>query len=539
MEMKRIPRLIPVLGLLAAIVSISYAGTSTAAVSAPVGLHGFLLTANEPSTTTFHRTPSFAWKPVNGAVRYEFQLSTSETFRENGILYDVANLQTPVVSPSLTLPWITGSPHALFARVRAFISCGCSHRAGPWSADYGFDVVPPNPPKPMTSAPGLLRWTQVDGADTYEVWLLDIGRIISVNTNVVDEREYYNLQTWDGTVHWRVRALRMDEVGQKNGMPVAMHGAWSPIYTSTSSAPTSGPIVLNETVSDTISNGSPSSPSHSLAPGFVWSGNEDLNGQPEPYFRVYVFTDSGCLNRVFASPILSSQAYAPRLLPSANPVKAVTYDGEEITPNEEVDEAKPTTSIGKGPDLKILPGSQFGAPIDLWDTNWPSSGYYWTVIPVGPVVDQQTQAVTGWQDVELAQDACAAGRVARFGISSRPSVTRNHNPFATGLSSRGTLVSGTKTNTFYGQPLIAWAPTPNAYAYEVQWAKKAYPFTPRGKRLTWDTSFVLPLKPGKWYYRVRGYDYNLPTGAQEMAWSPPVKLVVAMPKFRILGSPRR
>src|SRR5438105_9566435 len=25
------------------------------------------------------------------------------------------------------------------------------------------------------------------------------------------------------------------------------------------------------------------------------------------------------------------------------------------------------------------------APIDLWDTNWPQGGYYWTVIPVAAV----------------------------------------------------------------------------------------------------------------------------------------------------------
>ena len=129
--------------------------------------------------------------------------------------------------------------------------------------------------------------------------------------------------------------------------------------------------------------------------------------------------------------------------------------------------------------------------------------------------------------------------MARFGISSRPSVTKNHSPFASGLSSSGKLVSATKTSTFYGQPLVAWTPAPAAWAYEVQWAKTAYPFRPGGKRLTWDTAYVLPLKPGTWFYRVRGYDFNLPTGAQEMAWSQPVKLVVAAPKFRIVSASRR
>src|SRR5438132_12957624 len=95
------------------------AHASEAAVTPPSGLHGFLLRADEAPATTFHRTPSFAWDPVPGARSYQFQLSTSDTFRDNGILYSDALLQTPVAAPPLTLPWITGTPHALYARVRA------------------------------------------------------------------------------------------------------------------------------------------------------------------------------------------------------------------------------------------------------------------------------------------------------------------------------------------------------------------------------------------------------------------------------------
>ncbi len=36
---------------------------------------------------------------------------------------------------------------------------------------------------------------------------------------------------------------------------------------------------------------------------------------------------------------------------------------------------------------------------------------------------------------------------------------------------------------------------------------------------------------GTWYYRVRGIDYNLPTGVQQMGWSDPEKLVVTKPKL--------
>src|SRR5205085_4437664 len=46
----------------------------------PQGLKAFLLRANDSATHTFPRTPSFAWQPVAGALRYEFELATSRAF---------------------------------------------------------------------------------------------------------------------------------------------------------------------------------------------------------------------------------------------------------------------------------------------------------------------------------------------------------------------------------------------------------------------------------------------------------------------------
>jgi hypothetical protein len=120
------------------------ATASSAGVAAPTGLHGFLLRADEPQTAFFHRTPSFAWHPVPGARSYQFQLATSNTFRDNGIVYSNSSLTTPVAAPSITLPWITGSPHALYARVRANLDSTTTA----WSAPFGFDVTPPAAPSP-------------------------------------------------------------------------------------------------------------------------------------------------------------------------------------------------------------------------------------------------------------------------------------------------------------------------------------------------------------------------------------------------------
>ena len=246
--MKRIARLSILLGLLAALTAGSLAGASTAAVAAPTGLHGFMLRANETSST-FHQTPSFAWKPTGGAVRYELQLSTSSTFQDNGVIYDNKKLLTPVAAPSITLPWITGNPHSLYARVRAILGGGGT---SPWSSDYGFDVVPPAPPTSMSSYNGLLRWSPVEGANGYKVWLVDAGRVEKVSTNVFDERELFASDSEGGVVHWRVRAVRNDNLGQLNGIPVTTHGAWSPIYTASTSSPADAPIHLVGTVSETL-----------------------------------------------------------------------------------------------------------------------------------------------------------------------------------------------------------------------------------------------------------------------------------------------
>src|SRR5438045_9056542 len=105
--------------------------------AAPGHLHGFLLRADEPVADPFSRTPSFAWDPVPGAVRYQFQLATSSSFRESGLVYTAANLTTPVAAPTVTLPWISGSPHALFARVRAIKRSSPT----PCTAPFGLDMA--------------------------------------------------------------------------------------------------------------------------------------------------------------------------------------------------------------------------------------------------------------------------------------------------------------------------------------------------------------------------------------------------------------
>jgi hypothetical protein len=622
------------------------ADAAPARSGAPRHLHGFLLRADEPVTDSFPRTPSFAWDPVAGAVKYQFQLATSSSFRDSGLIFTANNLTTPVAAPTVTLPWITGSPHALFARVRAIRSSG----ATPWSTPFGFDMEPASAPKPLPSVPGLLRWTPIEGADGYQLWLIDIPKMEVVFTNVLDEREFYTFHrtsNWTSTIRWRIRAIRADnqKSARQNGLPAVGYGPWSPVYSSSNPAYVGGPIQLDGTISDIVSNGDASAAAHRLMPGFSFSGDTAIDGTKAELFRIYVFTDRECLNRVFTSAVIGGPAYAPRpygplalpttgaaipdaratYLPDGKEPESYTFDGDKVGTTESTAAATPTTAVpadsdstsgtapAAGPQQISITGD-LGAPVDLWDTDWPSSGYYWTVVAVaaespdalrtttsdvtnlgvssigvtstggfaagdtvliGTASDQEAATIisasggkltlsaplksghgpgepvtrTGgslrYQDLELPQDVCAPpyNRVARFGKNSEPSLTAAGELFASGLSPSGRLTAGRTSSAFYGPPLVAWTPALGASVYEVQWSKTRYPFKPEPNpqasgalgTMTLGTSVVLPLSAGTWYYRVRGFNYTLPTGAQAMSWSDPARIVVAKPRFRLVG----
>jgi hypothetical protein len=417
--------------LLALLGALTLVSAAPAAPAAPSGLHGFLFRADEPSKHEFARTPSFAWAPVPGATRYEFELATTNTFRENGLIFADRQLKTPVAAVQLTLPWITGSPYSLYARVRAVVGGNASG----WSEPFGFNMRQPTVPKPLPSYPGLLRWTPVEGANAYEVWLVDIDKKLTVFTNVLDEREFYTLHqspAWTSKVRWRLRTRRADVQpqssgpGRQNGMPATSYGPWSPVYESKNPAFDTGTLRLVGTISDVVATGRNGDPAHRLMPAFAFAGNKALDGTAAEFFRVYVFTDADCLNRVFTGSVTGSPAFSgrprgPLSLPRDTATLAagrskylsdgdsgVTYasDGEALTPNEVQSPATPTTGLpGVGqstptapsdpskPDQPSAPATgagvtflsvagDWGAPIDLWDTNWPEGGYYWTVIPV-------------------------------------------------------------------------------------------------------------------------------------------------------------
>jgi hypothetical protein len=185
-----------------------------------------------------------------------------------------------------------------------------------------------------------------------------------------------------------------------------------------------------------------------------------------------------------------------------------------------------------------------GAKIDLWDRNFPSGRYYWTVVPVRVVI---TQKGIEYRETELPQDTCQgqaatstqpaiAPRMLSFGKhGAEPQPTRGKAvPYATGLSPSGKLVSASPGKVaFYGSPLVAWTAAPSANTYVVEWSKTAYPWRPAGHVKTPATSAVLPLEPGTWFYRVRGVNDSIP-GNPNMQWSGSAKIQIARPTFAVV-----
>jgi hypothetical protein len=142
-------------------------------------------------------------------------------------------------------------------------------------------------------------------------------------------------------------------------------------------------------------------------------------------------------------------------------------------------------------------------------------------------------------DAEVPQDECTALRSDSFGKASESPTTfdlTSQLPYVWGLSPKGDLrAATTHMPKVYGAPLVGWTPALAASAYEVQWSKTAYPWRPQGNLFTFSTSTTLQLKPGRWYYRVRGLDLSLPSGSgAQMAWSNKVGVTIAKPAFKIV-----
>lgn len=453
----RIARLV-LLCLVALAVTGSVQARVAASPAAPQGLRAFLLRPSEAVTHEFARTPSFSWLPVRGAMRYEFELSKNPSFTEASILWSDEKLKTPAVSIPLALPWMTGNPYAVYARVRAITGTGVSG----WSRSFGFNVRWTNLPQPLATYPGMSRWSVVGGATSYQVWFPDLRKIVGMRTNAVDHREFYAFHqqpAFSGTVRWRVRAVRSLYGQVPSGIPAVSYGPWSAIQTTTNPALADGTIAPTLATADTTVSTAATPSLHELTPGFSFTGVRAANGAASPLYRVYVFSDAECVNVIHRGSIIASPAYVPRTTgPLALPLTSTAigpagakylpdlrkgeteaeqhmFDSAKVTSTESdpapaKQAATPsggTTPAGgtpaggtppaedpantppaNDPSLPSTPAST-GAPVDLWDSGWPHGRFYWTVVPVNyETLDPQVTPLT----------ANAAAGATFFAVSS-------------------------------------------------------------------------------------------------------------------------
>ena len=554
----------------------TFLATSAAAAppGAPKGLRGFELRPNESSTHTFSRTPAFAWNPVRGASCYEFELATSRSFDGSSVFWSnvssgaasgkfcravtitapaaedggsddattagseiktrIAPIRIPATSVNLVLPWFTGKPYALWAHVRAVTTRG----ATAWSKPFGFNVHWESTPVPQSAKPGLVRWQPVEGATAYDVWYPDIRKVIRTHTNVADQRELYTFHledSWWQLVRWRVRPVRQVVGALPNGLPAVSYGPWSPTYATQNPAWAAGKLQLRAALSDAVSTDSKAA-AHQLMPAMTFGGDTGIDGREYRLFRAYAFTDRDCVNVVFRGSVVGGPAYAPRV---SGPLKLPTNQEEldvalaGILPSAKSETAKTFMADGSPMTASETFGADDRVRVDLPDVDTSSTRYFWTVVPVGIIVDED--GTFTYYDAESPQDACESGRMASFGKESRPVITTAGTPYVSGLSPKGRLLAQAgRRPVVYSTPLIAWRPVVAATAYEVQWSRTKYPWRSRGSALTYATSSVLQLGSGLWYYRVRGLN-AAQVGTPAMSWSAPVAVKVVRPTFRISG----
>jgi hypothetical protein len=492
--------------------AVSSAATQLA-LTAPAHLTAFQLRLGDAkgATPTFAQTPSFAWDPVRGASRYDFQLAVSKGFAAgNGLLYESTTLRTPVASVPISLPWSTSqAPSLLYWRVRALDGTSTS----PWSAPASFQVSLDAAPARLPSGPGYVRWSVSPGANGYDVWFVNLKKVVATPTTSVDLRDYFA----DGaptTAIWRVRAERRSFGSDKRSVPVYSYGPWSAEY-YTAVAPNTAPglATLSPGASTRTQN-----PTHTLMPVFLFPSPDRTQ-----YEHLYIATDSACTKVVYNSAIVRGGAFAPRS------VQYTPSTGDEIGANSGPVFMQSGSRIRPTEDgsLRSTASAASATAFTEANVNLPAGKYYWTVVPV------EKRSDNSYHDLKSPRSACAANKATFTKTVGTTAVANAGAPYATGLSPSGTLASATSTpGHFYGAPLVAWEGVPGATQYEVEWSHDGTKWHGARSAATYATSTSLPVGPGTWWYHVRVLDRSPAATAH---WSAPAELEISTPTFSVVG----
>ena len=278
--------------------------------------------------------------------------------------------------------------------------------------------------------------------------------------------------------------------------------------------------------------------------------------RPDGLHRVYVFSDSDCVNGVHRGAIVGGPAYAPRTsgpldLPNAEDLRRAGRSSRTARRAPRSPSNDSGHDVGDGgrrfrlDPVRLrrrqacLAGCECrvrGAKVDLWDRDWkPGGRYYSVVVPVRsrPRTRRSSTARPSCRRTRARERSRTPDRApCAFGKNSADAMPI---PQAIGLSPAGRLLMGATSQTsFYGAPLVTWDAAPAAAAYDVEWSRKPDRWHAAGHIKTPATSALLPLTGGTWWYRVRGINPSLP-GNTKMTWSRKVRIQIAKPTYRVVG----
>ena len=310
-------------------------------------------------------------------------------------------LRVPAVSVDVSLPWFTGQPYALYAHVRAITTqrpdpAGAAVRLQHAVAERA-DAAPEPSPASCAGSPSA-------GATSYQVWYPESTRCsprTRTSPTCASSTPALHM-SWYSTVNWRVRAVRRVFGNVPNGLPAVSYGPWSPTYTATNPASTTGQAHARRLRCPTRSATARSR----LARAHARPRRSRQPSASTGQVRIPSFASTSRPTRLREHRLSRAAHRQPRLrtahhrparapgrrlgrhqaqagwLPDGANEGAATLRVADGFPVSTSEASQPTATAANSTAERASRRRRAGAHVDLPDIDFPTTRYYWTVVPV-------------------------------------------------------------------------------------------------------------------------------------------------------------